>query len=217
MPSLGSFQPLASEDAPPRPVPELPPPPRSRQSARRRASRRPTSRSDGVGGEQILRTVKPSRHFTTNADIIQSFLPRVHSLGAGGPVLGVASDDRAVIGQAVTSRFGFDRTDDCSPSTATNNASRNGEPGSEFMRTRHQGDARARPHLSWNLVTYGDQRLRRVTAEGLHPAPRPESRRTDRRARRSTPSPTWTSFGNRNVGCDKSSHRTARPSSNTRT
>ena len=33
------------------------------------------------------------------------------------------------------------------------------------MRTRHQGDARARPHLSWNLVTYGDQRLRRVTAE----------------------------------------------------
>jgi hypothetical protein len=35
----------------------------------------------------------------------------------------------------------------------------------EFMRTRHQGDARARPHLSWNLVTYGDQLLRKVSAE----------------------------------------------------
>jgi hypothetical protein len=33
----------------------------------------------------------------------------------------------------------------------------------EFMRTRHQGDARARPNLSLNLVTYGDQLLRKVT------------------------------------------------------
>ncbi|MGE3312839.1 MAG: hypothetical protein AB7O66_22960 [Limisphaerales bacterium] len=35
----------------------------------------------------------------------------------------------------------------------------------EFMRTRHQGDARARPNLSLNLVTYGDQLLRKVSAE----------------------------------------------------
>ena len=35
----------------------------------------------------------------------------------------------------------------------------------EFMRTRHQGDARARPNLSWNLVAYGDQLLQRVSAE----------------------------------------------------
>ena len=33
------------------------------------------------------------------------------------------------------------------------------------MRKRHQGDARARPNLSWNLVAYGDQLLQRVSAE----------------------------------------------------
>jgi hypothetical protein len=35
----------------------------------------------------------------------------------------------------------------------------------EFMRKRHQGDARARPNLSLNLVIYGDQLLQRVSAE----------------------------------------------------
>lgn len=35
----------------------------------------------------------------------------------------------------------------------------------EFMRTRHQGDARARPNLSLNLVTYGDQLLRKASTE----------------------------------------------------
>ncbi|MCC6232918.1 MAG: hypothetical protein IT580_09760 [Verrucomicrobiales bacterium] len=35
----------------------------------------------------------------------------------------------------------------------------------ELVRSRHQGDHRARPHLAWNLVTFGDQLLRRVANE----------------------------------------------------